>query len=212
MIQIIRSTIPNFSPILNGNIRTIIGWLSLLLIMGATAFLVSTYASNRFKGNKKKTALCFMTISLFTTLAMLSFFGFATTAIKGSILCLILILSSYQDIKKRECDDYIHVMILITALIGTELAALPGMIISALVTIGLMIIPILIADGDIGGADIKLSAATVFLLGFRRGTLGLILGFILAIVINLIKNKGNAKANFPLLPYLSVGFLTAYFI
>ena len=59
----------------------------------------------------------------------------------------------------------------------------------------------------------KLSAACSFLLGFQRGMAGLVIGLLSAIICNLIlnrKSKIKGKA-FPLVPYLSVGFMVMYF-
>ena len=66
--------------------------------------------------------------------------------------------------------------------------------------------------GSIGGADIKLSAACAFMLGTVQGMTGLMIGLILAVIINSIKNRKKKHEGFPLIPYLAVGFMTAYFM
>ena len=116
--------------IFGADMWTIICLILILISTVMTAFLMSRYAADRYKGNKRKTALFFMGISFFTALALLCFFGFAAITVKGIILSLVLVFSSYEDIKARKCDDYLHLMIVIAALIGTELSSIPYMLLS----------------------------------------------------------------------------------
>lgn len=70
-------------------------------------------------------------------------------------------------------------------------------------------------DGRHGGADMKITAATAFLLGWSRGMVGLILGLLIGIVFMLIYNKIKNRSNkegFPLLPFVSIGMMAAFFI
>ena len=210
MMTVIKPITPDITPVLSGNFYTIIPWLMVLIISGLSALFIARYAAGRFKTDKKKTAVCFIALSVFLSIMMLCFFGFSAITMKGIILSLILILSSFEDIKTRECDDFLHVMIVIAAFLGINLTALPGMLISAIFVFAIMIGTILVTNGDIGGADIKMSVACAFLLGIRKGILGLIIGLILAVIFNIFKK--NKKAGFPLIPYLAVGFMTAFFI
>lgn len=103
-------------------------------------------------------------------------------------------------------------MIVIAAFIGTDMSALPGMLLSALITGGIMLMTAAVTKSSIGGADIKLSAACAFMLGTVQGMTGLMIGLILAVIINSIKNRKKKHEGFPLIPYLAVGFMTAYFM
>lgn len=183
------------------------------LIFLATVILVSVcigkYASSRWKGNKTKTILGFVIISFITAIALFCFFGLSVKAIQGIIFTLILLVSSYSDIKARECDDYLSVMILITAFIGINLTAIPNMFIAAMFTAGIFLLVVVTVSDGIGGADIKIASASVFLLGFRRGIIGLVIGLLLAIIVNAIKRK---KSGFPMIPYLTAAFIPAFFI
>lgn len=210
MMTVIKPITPDITPVLSGNFYTIIPWLMVLIISGLSALFIARYTAVRFKTDKKKTVFCFIALAVVLSVMMLCFFGFSAITTKGIILSLILILSSFEDIKTRECDDFLHVMIVIAGFIGTELSALPCMLISAIFIFAIMIGTILVTNGDIGGADIKMSVACAFLLGIRKGILGLIIGLILAVIFNIFKK--NKKAGFPLIPYLAVGFMTAYFI
>ena len=103
-------------------------------------------------------------------------------------------------------------MIVIAAFIGTDMSALPGMLLSALIIGGIMLTTAAVTKSSIGGADIKLSAACAFMLGTVQGMIGLMIGLILAVIINSIKNRKKKHKGFPLIPYLAVGFMTAYFM
>ena len=210
MITIFKPVIPSITPVISGDFYNIIPWLTVLIISGLSALFIARYAAERFKTDKRKTAICFIALSVVLSVMMLCFFGFSAITTKGIILSLIFILSSFEDIKTRECDDFLHVMIVIAAFLGINLTALPGMFISAIFVFAIMIGTILVTNGDIGGADIKMSVACAFLLGIRKGILGLIIGLILAVIFNIFKK--NKKAGFPMIPYLAVGFMTAYFI
>ena len=212
MISIIKPIMPDITPVVSGNIYMIISWLAILIISGLSALFIARYSADRFKSDKKKTIIFFVVAAVLLSLLMLCFFGCSAITLKGIILSLVFILSSFEDIKTRECDDFLHVMIVIAAFIGTELTALPGMLLSAVFVFAMMIGTILITKGEIGGADIKMATASAFLLGLRQGLLGLVIGLTLAVIFNLIKNRKNKKAGFPMIPYLAVGFMTAFFI
>lgn len=187
---------------------------ALLLLLGTifAARCIGLYAARLFGGNKKKAVLVFAGITGLVTLAMLCFFGRAAVTIRGIIFTLLLAFSSYSDLKTRECGDYLHLMIVIAAFIGTELTALPGMILSGIAVGVIMLIPALLGKQSLGGADIKCSAACAFLLGFQRSMIGLTVGLLLAVIVNAIIGRKKKQAGFPLIPYLAVGFTAAYFI
>ena len=187
---------------------------SALLLIGAVfaAWCLGLYAARHFGGNKKKTVLAFAGITGLVTLTMLCFFGCTAVTIRGVIFTLLLTFSSYSDIRTRECGDCLHLMIVIAAFIGTELSGLPGMILSGITACVVTLIPAFFGKRSLGGADIKCSAACAFLLGFRRSMIGLIVGLLLAVVINAIQNRKKKQLGFPLIPYLAVGFTAAYFL
>ena len=184
---------------------------SVLTTVLIIAVILAKYVSKRFGFSRSKTTAIFVVVSLMYTLSLLYFFGVAAITVKGILFLFILLISSSGDLKIRECDDYIHLMIVIAAFIGTEIKQIPGMILSGIFVMALMLITVAVTKGEIGGADIKLSAACSFLLGFQKGLTGLLIGLALAIIVNLIKAK-NTKEGFPMIPYLAVGFMTAFII
>ena len=203
------TNIPDFSETPHSTPMLIIAWIFFLLIVILVSCLIGGYAAKKWKGNKRKTILGFVLISSFITIALLSFFGLSVRTIQGIIFSHILLTASYSDIKTRECDDYLSVMILLTAFIGSSVTAIPSMFIASMFTAGIFLLVVLTVTDGIGGADIKLASASVFLLGFQRGTIGLIAGLLLAIIVNSIKSK---KSGFPMIPYLTAAFIPAFFI
>lgn len=199
-------------PKLTENPFVLISGFVLVITAVLIAVVLSLYASNVYKGNKKKAVLFFTVIAAFTALSLFCFFGCAATTVKGIIFCLLLAFSSYEDIKTRECENYVHLMIVIAAFIGTDMSALPGMLLSALIIGGIMLTTAAVTKSSVGGADIKLSAAGAFMLGTVQGMTGLMIGLILAVIINSIKNRKKKHEGFPLIPYLAVGFTAAYFM
>ena len=210
MTMMICPALPNIYNFDVIDIGYIISAAMMLTAAVIAALLSARYAADTFKGNKKKTALCFVGISVCVTLALICFFGCAAITVKGILFALILTFSSYEDIKRRECDDYLHLMIVIAAFLGTEFSSVPGMFLSAMFTGGLMLATMLITKSSIGGADIKMAAACSFLLGFSRGVFGLLIGMIPAVAFNIFKK--DKKKGFPMIPYLAVGYMAAYFI
>lgn len=208
----IRPIMPRITPEITENPLILVNGIVLFALIVLTAVFISLYASNVYKGNKKKAVLFFTVIAALTALSLFCFFGCAATTVKGIIFCLLLAFSSYEDIKTRECENYVHLMIVIAAFIGTDMAALPNMVLSALLVGGIMLMTTIITKSQMGGADIKLSAVCAFLLGTVQGFAGLMLGLIAAIIVNIIKNRKKNTEGFPLIPYLAVGFMAAYFM
>lgn len=211
MNLMIQPMIPDFSVFEGRNFSVYFGFAILLTVTVVTSVLLSFYAAGRFGGDKKKTAFCFATLTLIGAVLLFYFWGFAAITVRGVIFFLILILSSYEDIKTRECDDYLHLMIVIAAFIGTELTTVPEMFMSAIFAGGIMLLTVLVTKSNIGGADIKMAAACSFMLGLGRGISGLLFGTLLAVTVNLLKSK-DRKKGFPMIPYLAVGYAAAYFI
>ena len=187
----------------------IISGLIFLSVVILVSCIVGGFAVKRWKGNKIKTKVGFILISSLIAIVLFCFFGLSVRAIQGIIFSLILLVSSYSDIKTRECDDYLSVMILLTAFIGVELSSIPSMFVAAMFTAGIFLLVVITVSDGIGGADIKLASAGVFLLGFQRVIIGLIAGLLLAIIVNSIKSK---KSGFPMIPYLTAAFIPAFFI
>lgn len=153
-------------------------------------------------------------ISIILVSSLLIVFGWSMELLKGIILLQILLYASVSDIQTHEVKDFVSVLIFITGFIGVTLSNIPMMLFSGLVIGGVLLICAMVSGNRLGGADVKLSAACAFLLGFSKSVAGLVIGLFLAIICNIYfshKNKTKGKA-FPLVPYLSIGFMAMYFI
>ena len=206
----------NIKPLIP-EIKGISGSLTVTLIAGGLFLIavilisvcIGKFAANKWNGSKGKVTAGFILISSAVAIALFCFFGLSARTIQGIIFSLILLVSSYSDIKTRECDDCLSVMILITAFIGINISSLPSMIVSALFTLGMFLLVVLLISDNIGGADIKICAASTFLLGFSRGVIGLAVGLLFAVIVNSLKNR---KSGFPMIPYLTAAFIPAFFL
>lgn len=99
-------------------------------------------------------------------LILLVLFGSTLAAVKGMILCMILMYASISDIWRREVPDYVWAMIAILAFVRFDASNLPSMIVGALVVfVPQLAVSVMRPSRAIGGADIKISTALAFLLG-----------------------------------------------
>ena len=149
-------------------------------------------------------------------LILLLLFGTTITAIKGLILCAILLWASISDIGRHEVPDFITILILVLAFVGFEPANLPSMLIGvAVVFLPQLAISMLRPGRAIGGADIKISTALAFLLGAEKGIFALIAGMLTGVIVMFIVRKIRKETNkepFALVPFLSFGAMLAFMI
>lgn len=179
-----------------------------------SAYLVGGYCSKRWDGNDIKTKTVAMLIMGGVSLLSLILFGISMATFQAIILCNIYLFASYSDFKTRELDDSTHCLLIATSLIGCSLVDIPDMLFAGIAVGGVMLLVAVISGGKgVGGADIKLGAASAFLLGAQRGLVGVIVGLLIGVVYNAIQNKRKGtKEGFPLVPYLAIGFMAAFFI
>ena len=152
-------------------------------------------------------------ISIILVSILLIVFDWSIELLKGIILLQILLYASVSDIQTHEVKDFVSVLIFITGFIGVTLSDVPKMLFSGLAIGGVLLICAMVSGNRLGGADVKLSAACAFLLGFSKSIAGLVIGLIVSVIVNLIiqKHKKIKNQPFPLVPYLSIGFMLMYF-
>ena len=113
-------------------------------------------------------------------------------------------------------DDFLWIMVGILGLLSAYTVGLDSMLMGAmLVFLPQLLIALLPSHKALGGADIKLSTALAFLLGWQKGLAALLLGLSLAVVVMLIVQKvykKKKKQPFALIPFLSIGALVLFFI
>ena len=136
--------------------------------------------------------------------------------VQGILLAGLLIYGSIHDIRTHTMPDWVWMGVAGTALLGMKLSALPSMLLGAAAVLLIEVpLAVLLKDRAIGGADIKLSAAGAFLLGWQKGLAALILGLTLSLIVvpivRRIRHEDSRKA-FALVPFLAVGIMTAHLI
>lgn len=166
-----------------------------------------------YKNDDKKIPI-YHCLSIIAVSSLLMAFGWSIELVKGIIFLQILLYASVSDIQTHEVKDFVSVLIFITGFIGINIIDIPMKLLSGFAIGGMLLICAMVSKNKLGGADVKISAACAFVLGFQKSIAGLIIGLILAIICNIyFSHKSNTKGKaFPLVPYLSIGFMAMYFI
>lgn len=180
----------------------------LLLITGFAGYITGKSAAESFGGNKKKTAVVFTVTALITMAALLCFFGASAKAARGGVMCIIMLYAAFEDIKTRECADFLSVMLGITGIIGKEPKELILSLIAFAGIILILLISSAVTKNGIGGGDVKFAGAVSLVLGFFNTAAALAAGLLIAVIVNKLRKQKS----FPLLPYLAPAFMTVYFI
>ena len=136
--------------------------------------------------------------------------------VRGILLAGLLIYGSIHDIQTHTMPDRVWMGVAAVGFLGIRLHDLPGMLLGEAAVL-LIEVPMANLHGEraMGGADIKLSAAGAFLLGWQKGLAALILGLALSVMVmpavRRIRHEDSRKA-FPLVPFLAVGIMTTALI
>lgn len=185
-----------------------------LLSAAIAAIMAARLCTRRWGGNTVKVAALSTVLALSTTFLafFLRGFGESIRTIFISNLCFYV---SYGDVITHEADDWIHFLLLVTALIAKPLTQIPVSLVAALITGGVMVlVTLFVPKSGIGGADIKFTAAAAFLTTFEGGLCGLGLGAFAALLFNspFRKKKAGEETGFPMLPYLSCSYILVYLL
>ncbi|MFI3327489.1 MAG: A24 family peptidase [Clostridia bacterium] len=120
-------------------------------------------------------------------------------------LLVVLFFASMQDIREKIVDNKYCILIFLIGLINVSLDS----VIALAVCGGTLFIVALISN--LGGADVKITAATGFALGTVPTLVALLIGLSASIIMEAIiairKNKNLLKRHYPLVPYISLGCL-----
>lgn len=155
-------------------------------------------------------------ISVMATLSfgMYLIFGVSVGLLKGILLADAFLFASVSDFRIRKVPDWVSIVVAALGLISVSGGKLLWNAVAGAVAFGFFFLAAVISKNKIGGADVKFVAAAMFVCGFPEGLAGLILGLLLSVVGTLIRNKKTKSKDktMPMIPYLSVGFLTAFMI
>ena len=141
-------------------------------------------------------------------------FGVSVGLLKGILLTDAFLFASVSDFRIRKVPDWVSIVVAALGLISVSGSKLLWNAVAGAAAFGFFFLAAIISKNKIGGADVKFIAASMFVCGFPEGLAGLILGLLLSVVGTLIRNKKTKSKDktMPMIPYLSVGFLTAFMI
>lgn len=128
---------------------------------------------------------------------------------------IVLLMASYQDIKKMEIKDGCHAAIVLLAAAAMLLDRNTGIasrLLGALCVSAPMLALSLLIPGAFGGGDIKLMAAAGLFLGWKSTVISAVLAVFAAgaygLYIRMIKKAGRGQC-FPFGPFLCAGMAAA---
>lgn len=202
-----------FNFLLQLEIQTVLTSLFLLVASVIVGLTIEKFRSKKFKAVVKKINIVYSPLIMILFLLVFKF-NFVQV-IKYYVLFTILFHASYCDIKTREVDDYISVMLLLVGLINFNESNLFYMFLGAIfVFLPQIIMTIFSKSVPIGGADIKISTACGFVFGPHIGLSSLCVGLVLALIVNMIlaKQKKQKNISFPFIPYFFFGLIASFFL
>ena len=122
------------------------------------------------------------------------------------LFAALLLAAAWIDCRRHIIPDVLNLGIALSALLCFRPANLWGL---------LAVIPFLAAamGGRMGGGDVKMVAACGLVLGFWDTIFGCVIGLLLMLCSCLVISGGlRGKEARPMAPFLSAGFLAAYFL
>ena len=200
-------------PIIFSSIDTeLLTFLPIVLASVLLAWVTIRRTPDYAKGRK-------LNVIAISVVAALSFgmyliFGVSVGLLKGILLTDAFLYASVSDFRIRKVPDWVSIVVAALGLISVSGSNLLWNAVAGAAAFGFFFLAAIISKNKIGGADVKFIAASMFVCGFPEGLAGLILGLLLSVVGTLIRNKKTKSKDktMPMIPYLSVGFLTAFMI
>ena len=194
----------------------IIGILALLAIVGAT-LLVGWVLNRMMTAKGFKTNLTVnLILSALIPIALFLRYGASLELVQGIFLLFVLMYATWSDLTSHTVDDYVPIIIFALGVASMTTVGLSSMLFGAFAVFVPQIVMALIPKcKPLGGADLKISTALAFLLGWESGIIGFVAGLLIAVVYMAIYNK--VKKNdikeekaFALVPFLSIAAMALF--
>ena len=219
-------TIPIVTPVLQPLVETFVtenviakDAVRLILMIVLVTAISATVGLLLHKRMKKQWLRTNKTVALLLSAVMaiaLSIrFGLSIYTFQGLFLYYLLLYASASDLTDRRVADHLSVSVLALSLISVPTVGIISMLIGGAVSFAIQTGVSVFSGGRYGGADIKISSACVFLLGWSRGLIGLALGLLTGVLFTLIYNKIKKRSSsegFALVPFISFGMMVAFFL
>ena len=194
----------------------IIGILALLAIVGAT--LLVGWVLNRMMTAKgfKTNQTVNLILSALVPIALFLRYGASLELVQGIFLMFVLMYATWSDLTSHTVDDYVPIIIFALGVASMTTVGLSSMIFGAFAVFVPQIVMALIPKcKPLGGADLKISTALAFLLGWERGIIGFVAGLLIAVVYMAIYNKvkktdTKEEKAFALVPFLSIAAMALF--
>lgn len=200
-------------PIILSSIDTELLWFlpiafASVLLAWATVRRTPEYAKGR------KLNVVAISVMAVLSLGMYLIFGLSVNLLKGILLTDAFLYASVSDFRIRKVPDWVSIVVTALGLVSVPGGKLLWNAVAGAVAFGFFFLAAVISKNKIGGADVKFIAAAMFVCGFPEGLAGLILGLLLSVIGTLIRNRKTKSKDktMPMIPYLAVGFLTAFMI
>lgn len=193
-------------------VRLILMIVLVTAISITVGFLLHKRMKKQWLRTNKTVALL---LSAFMAIALSIRFGLSIYTFQGLFLYYLLLYASASDLTDRRVADHLSVSVLALSLISVPTVGIISMLIGGTVSFAIQTGVSVFSGGRYGGADIKISSACVFLLGWSRGLIGLALGLLTGVLFTLIYNKIKKRSNsegFALVPFISFGMMVAFFL
>ena len=219
-------TIPIVTPVLQPLVETFVKenviakdavWLILkIIIVTAVSVIIGLLLHKRMKKQWLRTnKTVALLLSAVMAIALSIRFGLSIYTFQGLFLYYLLLYASASDLTDRRVADHLSVSVLALSLISVPTVGIISMLIGGVVSFAIQTGVSVFSGGRYGGADIKISSACVFLLGWSRGLIGLALGLLTGVLFTLIYNKIKKRSSsegFALVPFISFGMMVAFFL
>ena len=194
----------------------IIGILALLAIVGAT--LLVGWVLNRMMTAKgfKTNHTVNLILSALVPIALFLRYGASLELVQGIFLMFVLMYATWSDLTSHTVDDYVPIIIFALGVASMTTVGLSSMLFGAFAVFVPQIVMALIPKcKPLGGADLKISTALAFLLGWERGIIGFVAGLLIAVVYMAIynkvkKNDTKEEKAFALVPFLSIAAMALF--
>ena len=194
----------------------IIGILALLAIVGAT-LLVGWVLNRMMTAKGFKTNLTVnLILSALIPIALFLRYGASMELVQGVFLMFVLMYATWSDLTSHTVDDYVPIIIFALGIASMTTVGLGSMLFGAFAVFVPQIVMALIPKcKPLGGADLKISTALAFLLGWERGIIGFVAGLLIAVVCMAIYNKvkktdTKEERAFALVPFLSIAAMVLF--
>lgn len=219
-------TIPIVTPVLQPLVETFVKenviakdavrLILMIVLVTAVSVIIGLLLHKRMKKQWLRTnKTVALLLSAVMAIALSIRFGLSIYTFQGLFLYYLLLYASASDLTDRRVADHLSVSVLALSLISVPTVGIISMLIGGSVSFAIQTGVSVFSGGRYGGADIKISSACVFLLGWSRGLIGLALGLLAGVLFTLIYNKIKKRSSsegFALVPFISFGMMVAFFL